>query len=57
MFIGHFGVAFGAKKYAPKVSLGILFIATQFIEGRRMNPPALPAIYYVPRRSWGPIQE
>ena len=32
MFIGHFGVAFGAKKYAPKVSLGILFIATQFID-------------------------
>lgn len=32
MFIGHFGVGFGAKKYAPVVSLGYLFIAAQFID-------------------------
>src|SRR3954467_8291786 len=32
MFIGHFGVAFGAKVVAPKVSLGSLFIAAQFID-------------------------
>lgn len=32
MFIGHFGVAFGAKKAAPKVSLGTLLLAAQFID-------------------------
>ena len=32
MFIGHFGLSFAAKKAAPKVSLGILFIATQFVD-------------------------
>lgn len=32
MFIGHFGVGFGAKAVAPRVSLGILFIAAQFID-------------------------
>jgi len=32
MFIGHFGISFAAKKAAPKVSLGTLFIATQFVD-------------------------
>ncbi|HTY35718.1 MAG TPA: hypothetical protein VMH23_01335 [Bacteroidota bacterium] len=32
MFIGHFGVGFGAKKAAPKVSLGTLFMAAQFAD-------------------------
>ncbi len=32
MFIGHFGIGFGAKKYAPKLSLGTLFIAAQFLD-------------------------
>jgi hypothetical protein len=32
MFIGHFGLSFAAKKVAPKVSLGTLFIATQFVD-------------------------
>jgi hypothetical protein len=32
MFIGHFGVGFGAKSVAPKVSLGTLFIAAQFVD-------------------------
>lgn len=32
MFIGHFGVGFGAKSAAPKVSLGSLFIAAQFLD-------------------------
>lgn len=32
MFIGHFGVGFGAKAGAPKVSLGSLFLAAQFID-------------------------
>ena len=32
MFIGHFGVGFGAKAAAPKVSLGSLFLAAQFID-------------------------
>lgn len=32
MLIGHFGLSFAAKKAAPKVSLGTLFIATQFVD-------------------------
>jgi hypothetical protein len=32
MFIGHFGIGFGAKATAPKVSLGTLFLAAQFID-------------------------
>jgi hypothetical protein len=32
MFIGHFAVAFGAKKYAPRVSLGVLFLACQLAD-------------------------
>ena len=32
MFIGHFALAFGAKKYAPQVSLGILFLACQLAD-------------------------
>ena len=32
MFIGHMGVAFAAKKFSPKPSLGTFFIATQFID-------------------------
>jgi len=32
MVIGHFGVGFGAKKFAPKISLGTLFIAVQWAD-------------------------
>jgi hypothetical protein len=32
MFIGHFGLSLAAKKAAPRVSLGTLFIATQFVD-------------------------
>jgi len=32
MFIGHFGIAFGAKKAAPGTSLGTLFLAAQFAD-------------------------
>jgi hypothetical protein len=32
MFVGHFGLAFGAKKAAPTVSLGALFLACQFAD-------------------------
>jgi hypothetical protein len=32
MFIGHFGVGFGAKVAARKTSLGTLFLAAQFID-------------------------
>lgn len=32
MFIGHFAVGFGAKKFAPGLSLGLLFIAAQFVD-------------------------
>jgi hypothetical protein len=32
MFIGHFGVGLGAKASAPRVSLGTLFFASQFID-------------------------
>ena len=32
MFLGHFGLAFGAKKVVPAVSLGALFLAGQFAD-------------------------
>ena len=32
MFVGHYAVAFGAKRAAPRVSLGILFAATSLID-------------------------
>ncbi len=32
MFIGHYGVAFAAKKFAPKTSLGTLFIAAILLD-------------------------
>ena len=32
MFLGHFGVGFGAKAAAPKTSLGTLFLAAQFTD-------------------------
>lgn len=32
MFIGHFGVGLGAKKASPKISLGTLFLASQFLD-------------------------
>jgi len=32
MFIGHFGLAFGAKKASPAISLGMLFLACQFAD-------------------------
>jgi hypothetical protein len=32
MFIGHFALGFGAKKLAPQVSLGILFLACQLAD-------------------------
>jgi hypothetical protein len=32
MFLGHFGLGFGAKKAAPTISLGTLFLASQFAD-------------------------
>lgn len=32
MFIGHFGLAFAAKKIAPKTSLGTFAFATEFVD-------------------------
>src|SRR4029079_6561236 len=32
MFLGHFGLGFGAKQTAPSVSLGALFVACQFAD-------------------------
>jgi len=32
MFIGHFGIGLGAKKAGPRVSLGTLFLASQFLD-------------------------
>lgn len=32
MFLGHYGLAFGAKKVAPKVSLLTLFVAVEFVD-------------------------
>ena len=32
MFVGHFALAFGAKKYTPQVSLGVLLLACQLAD-------------------------
>lgn len=32
MFLGHYGLAFAAKKVAPRVSLPALFVAVQFVD-------------------------
>jgi hypothetical protein len=32
MFLGHFGVGFGAKTAAPRTSLGTLLLAAQFVD-------------------------
>jgi uncharacterized MnhB-related membrane protein len=32
MIVGHFAVALGAKRYAPEISLGILFVACQLAD-------------------------
>ena len=32
MFIGHYALAFGTKRFAPTVSLGMLFLACQFAD-------------------------
>ncbi len=32
MFLGHFGVGFGAKRAAPRTSLGTLFLAAQLLD-------------------------
>jgi membrane-bound metal-dependent hydrolase YbcI (DUF457 family) len=32
MFIGHYAIAFGAKRFAPQVSLGALFLACQLAD-------------------------
>jgi hypothetical protein len=32
MFIGHFAVAFAAKRAAPRTSLGTTFVAAQFAD-------------------------
>jgi len=32
MFIGHFGVAFAAKRYSPRTSLGTMFLAAQLAD-------------------------
>ena len=32
MFIGHFGIAFAARRIAPQVSLGTAFLAAQFLD-------------------------
>ena len=32
MFIGHHAVGFAAKRYAPRTSLGTLFVAATFLD-------------------------
>ena len=32
MFLGHFGLGFGAKRWAPQASLGTLFLAAQLLD-------------------------
>ena len=44
MFIGHFGVGFGAKAAAPHTSLGLLFLAAGCVSKEKtMSNPEVPA--------------
>jgi hypothetical protein len=40
MFLGHFGLGFAGKRLAPALSLGALFLATQWAD-LILLPPAL----------------
>ena len=32
MFVGHYGVSFAAKRFTPRTSLGVLFVAVQLLD-------------------------
>jgi hypothetical protein len=32
MFIGHYGASLAAKRLSPSLSLGVLFLAVQFLD-------------------------
>ena len=58
MLIGHYGAAFALKSAERKVSLGVLFIATQFVdilwivlvlagvEKVRLSPGAAKSVFF-----------
>lgn len=51
MFLGHFGVGFGAKAAVPKTSLGTLLLASQLIE-LGPPPPSTVALAWVGQAQW-----
>ena len=51
MFLGHFGVGFGAKAAAPKASLGSLLLASQLID-LGPPPPSVSAIAWIGQAQW-----
>jgi hypothetical protein len=51
MFLGHFGVGFGAKAAAPKTSLGTLLLASQLID-LGPPPPSVAAIAWAGQAQW-----
>jgi hypothetical protein len=48
MFIGHFALALAAKRTAPRVSLGILFAASQLIRATDRHRIVLPPVTQAP---------
>ena len=51
MFLGHFGVGFGAKAAAPKASLGSFLLASQLID-LGPPPPSVSAIAWIGQAQW-----
>ena len=45
MFIGHYGVSFAVKRFAPRTSLGVLFLAVQLLD-------VLFTIFVLAARKW-----
>ncbi|HEX3701770.1 MAG TPA: hypothetical protein VHU82_00470 [Vicinamibacterales bacterium] len=52
MFLGHFGLGFGAKKAAPTVSLGALFLACQLANVFGPPPTSVNAIGWAAQAMW-----
>ena len=51
MFIGHYGVSFAVKRFAPRMSLGILFLAVQLLDEHALSRARLLAVREVRRRN------
>lgn len=52
MFIGHFGLGFGAKKAVPAVSLGVFFLVVDLANALGPPPPSARAVAWSAEAIW-----